>query len=286
MHIFSPLRYPGGKGKLGPWFAALIEQNGFHDYTFVEPYAGGAGSALYLLLKGHVPKIHINDLDPAIHAFWYAVLNETDRFLKHLDAVKVDLENWHKYKQILKSPHKYSQFDLGFAAFFLNRTNVSGILDSGPIGGKEQKSKYKIDARFNKAALGSRIEAVASRKEDILLTNLDALELLHHYKSAATSKAFIYLDPPYFQKGSQLYRNFYTLKDHQLIHDVITTLPHPWVVTYDNHDTIRSIYAQYPLYSFSLRYSASPTHRKFGSELLFYHKLHITSAPQLTRRAK
>ena len=73
----SPLRYPGGKSKLTAYVLETMRLNGLEGGAYIEPFAGGCSIAWYLLLNGHVKKVYINDLDPAIHAFWYSVLYKT-----------------------------------------------------------------------------------------------------------------------------------------------------------------------------------------------------------------
>ena len=69
----SPLRYPGGKGKmlrqLEPHFPERIG-------TMVEPFAGGAAASLAMLFAGRADRIVLNDLDPGVYAFWISVLDK------------------------------------------------------------------------------------------------------------------------------------------------------------------------------------------------------------------
>ena len=88
----TPLRYPGGKGRLGAWLAELIEHNGLDGGHYVEPYAGGAGAAMYLLTNRHVERVTINDLDPVIYAFWWAILNDTKRFVELIAETPVNMD--------------------------------------------------------------------------------------------------------------------------------------------------------------------------------------------------
>ena len=201
---YSPLRYPGGKSSLSCFLATLIKNNKIENCTYVEPYAGGAGAALTLLFLEKVDSIIINDLDKAIYSFWKAILNHTDKFVEKIQNVEISIEEWRRQKEIYRNKRS-TQLDLGFAAFYLNRTNRSGIIEGGPIGGVNQTGKWLIDARFNKADLIERIKNIASYKSRIKVSNKDGIELL---KLLHTNKNyFIYLDPPYYVKGSCLYLN-------------------------------------------------------------------------------
>ncbi|WP_145578044.1 DNA adenine methylase, partial [Yersinia alsatica] len=213
--FITPLRYPGGKGRLGPWLAELLRHNGISGGWYVEPYAGGAGAALFLLMRGYVNHIVINDIDPVIYAFWWAILNKNEEFISRLEETPVTMDSWYEQKNILSNPSNYSPLDVGFATFFLNRTNRSGILSGGVIGGKNQNGNYKIDARFNKPKLAERIRKIGEMREHISLYQLDAIELINTVEEIIPKKSLIYLDPPYYEKGSQLYRNHYKPHDHQ-----------------------------------------------------------------------
>lgn len=250
----SPLRYPGGKTFLFPFFDGVIKDNGLEKITYIEPFAGGAGAALALLMSGKVDHIVINDLDKAIYAFWKSAVFNSARFIKKIRSTPVTVQEWRKQKEIYNDP-KTTQFNLGFATFFLNRTNTSGILDGGPIGGLKQKGKYKIDARFNKEMLVKRIRQIALFKDQISVFNKDGLELIGEYLNKKNT--FIYLDPPYFEKGATLYLNHYQKEDHKALAQKLNSHPDAfWLLTYDNKKEIKSLYPDRRIVNFSLNYNA------------------------------
>ncbi len=272
MQYYSPLRYPGGKGRLAVLVKDVIEINQLNDGTYIEPYAGGAGMALALLLEEYVWNIVINDIDPAIYAFWHTVLHRTEWLRKQICDTPVTIEQWSKQKEILTHPESNSWRELGFAAFFLNRTNRSGILQGGIIGGRQQASKYKMDARFNKENLDKRIELIARHKDRIKLYNKDAAELVQEITSSCKGKTIFYFDPPYYHKGDLLYTNHYTHSDHYYVSECVKSLDCPWIVTYDDNPVIGELYAGYPFIRFSMTYSAHQERIK-GSEIMFYQGL-------------
>lgn len=278
---FSPLRYPGGKNILSKWMEELFLQNNLVGGTYAEPYAGGAGVALFLLFKGLAKKIVINDYDLAIYAIWHSIVNETDEFISKINKVEINLKEWEKQKHIISNPKEHSLLDLGFSAFYLNRTNVSGILKGGPIGGKKQNGKYLIDCRFNKVALIEKIKQIGSRRSDILLTNYDAIEFIDKVGAHLEKKSLIYFDPPYYVKGSQLYRNFYKHADHKLVSENIKKIKTPWLLTYDNCPEIQDLYKECEGFDFSLRYSASSKQKTIGNELMYFENLDKINKPQL-----
>ncbi|MFA4920268.1 MAG: DNA adenine methylase [Thermodesulfovibrionales bacterium] len=250
----SPLRYPGGKTSLLPFFEKIIEDHDLEKITYIEPFAGGAGAALALLLSGKVGRIVINDLDRAIYAFWKSSIFSSAKFIKKIKKTPVTVSEWKKQKAIYNDP-KANLFDLGFATFFLNRTNTSGILDGGLIGGLKQKSKYKIDARFNKDVLTERIQQIALYKDKISIFNKDGLQLIGEYLNK--KNAFIYLDPPYFEKGATLYLNHYKKEDHKALANKLNNSPDAfWLLTYDNKKEIKSLYPDRKIVNFSLNYNA------------------------------
>jgi DNA adenine methylase len=270
-NFHSPLRYPGGKGKLARYVASVMEENGVCGGTYLEPYAGGAAVAISLLLSGHASRIHINDLSPEVHAFWLAVLEDTDRLVGLIRDTRVTMETWFRMREVLADADA-SPLDLGFATFFLNRTNRSGILKAGVIGGKDQTGPWKLDARFNKKDLVRRIETIADRRSSIHLHREDARRLIKRLAPKLAKLNLIYLDPPYFQKGQDLYLNFYEEGDHAMLANTLRGLPSRvrWMLSYDSHPQIALLYQKFPGFSYTLNYTAQERTR--GRELIFFSR--------------
>lgn len=266
---FSPLRYPGGKGKVAGFVTSIIRQNDLSDGLYVEPYAGGAGVAWELLLTGVVRRIWINDISQPIYAFWDAVLNSTDALCSLIEETPVTLENWDAQKDIMRAPDGHENLALGFAMFFLNRTNRSGILNGGVIGGRAQTGEWKIDARYNKSELISRIVRIAAARNRVTLTRLDAVELLKERSGEWPSRTLVYLDPPYYVKGGQLYYNFYHHADHEVVAGQVRKLSRVhWLVSYDNAAPIRALYEGFSELTYSIGYSARK--RTVGEEVMYF----------------
>ncbi|MNZ84392.1 D12 class N6 adenine-specific DNA methyltransferase [compost metagenome] len=278
----TPLRYPGGKGRLGAWLAELIRHNDLQDGCYIEPYAGGAGAAVFLLANEYIDRIVINDADPVVHAFWWAVLNDTDRFVDLILSTPVTMDTWHEQRQVLALESAEDLTKLGFATFFMNRTNRSGIIKGGVIGGQGQTGKYKLDARYNKKALADRVSRLGGMRDRVQLFNMDAMDLLSSDSIDLNDDCLVYLDPPYYQKGSQLYRNHYQPEDHAEIAEVVKSLKTPWLVTYDSCEEIRALYSDAKGVEFSLHYSTHLARPK-AQEALFYGNIFLNSAPQLKR---
>lgn len=262
MHC-SPLRYPGGKSKIALLIKQIIINNNLEGCTFFEPFAGGAGVALDLLFTGLVDHIILNDSDIAIFSFWKAILEETDRFVSDIYSIPLTIEEWEHQKKILKTT-KEPSYELGFAAFYLNRTNRSGILNAGVIGGKKQDGKWKMDARFNRENLAKKIVEISKRKKDITILGLDIKDFV---KYIPKENAFVYLDPPYYEKGKELYSNFFVHENHKNLEKIIRdNLGVMWLLTYDNNSEIKKIYENYKIKPFDINYSVAK--QRTASEIL------------------
>jgi len=267
----SPLRYPGGKSCLFELLSGIIRSNKLQRGHYAEPFAGGCGLALALLYSGHVSDIHINDVDPAIWAFWHSVLNDTDKLVYKIAKTPITVDEWHHQKEIFNTGDVDDPLKLGFAAFFLNRTNRSGIIkDAGMIGGYQQNGNYKIDCRFNREALIGRVQRIAKYRGRIHLYRRDALDFIEQVKDTLPEQTFLCVDPPYFKKGSSLYTSFYNPQDHAVLADAIIALDRPWIVTYDNAPEITQLYRARRQFEFDINYSVQ-TKRK-GTEVLIASK--------------
>lgn len=265
----TPLRYPGGKGKLTPFIKAVFEENDLLDGHYVEGYAGGAGIATRLLLLGYASCIHLNDIDRSVYAFWHSVINSTDELCKLVRDAKVTLNERKKQIAIQSDPDNHCLLQVGFATFFLNRTNRSGILRGGVIGGKKQDGKWKIDARFNKGDLCSRIQNIAMYRSRIRLYNLDAAAFVRGVLPSLPKKTLIYLDPPFYRKADGLYEHHYKHDDHQTISKIVQKqITVPWIVSYDFQPEIMQLYKGCPMISYGLSYFA--TKPRIGSEVMFF----------------
>ena len=261
----SPLRYPGGKSRIADYIREIILLNGCRKH-YVEPFAGGAGVALDLLYDCTVDKITINDKDRAIYSFWQAATYNTEEFCNLIENTPVTTEEWKKQKKIYDDSSSVMQ--LGFSTFFLNRTNRSGIIDAGPIGGHNQNGNYKINARYNKDELISRIKGLGQRRQKIIITNSDAGDLIRNYIPKLEINSFIYMDPPYYEQGPNLYLNHYMHEDHaSLARDILGIKQH-WIVSYDNKPEVRDLYSNYSGRTFSIRYSV--VNGRTGTEVMFF----------------
>lgn len=266
----TPLRYPGGKAKLYPTIRPLIHANvGRGNGTYIEPYAGGAGLALALLFNGDVGEIVLNDIDIAIFSFWNCCLQDTTALCTLIANVQINMDTWYMQRDIYEHPWLHTQLEIAFAAFIMNRCNISGVMRGGPIGGKEQNGNYMLDARFNRDDLIRKIQRVGANRDRIHVYNRNAsrflMEDLHAYDLERT---ILNIDPPYVKKGPLLYENSYEEADHAELADIICGLNHKWIVTYDECPLVYELYQNFRKRVITLNYSVG--NDKCGKELIIF----------------
>lgn len=261
----SPLRYPGGKTQMTPFVIDLLRTNDLFYGSYVEPFAGGCGIAWALLLDGYVSEVYINDIDPSIYAFWSSVLRQTDALCERIEQTAITMDEWRRQKavQVERRPRI---LDLGFSTFFLNRTNRSGILKGGVIGGHGQTGKYQLDCRFNKTDLIRKIRRIASYRDQVHLSRLDAEKFIRQVLPDLPERTLVNIDPPYYRRGPELYCSFYDHDDHLSLAKAVARIKQRWMVTYDDAPEILTLYSKFPTTRKSLTYSAQT--KRVGVELL------------------
>ena len=269
MNFFkTPLRYPGGKQRLSPFIKEILAENRINGH-YVEPYAGGAGVAIELLLSGNVEHIHLNDSDFGIYAFWHSVINRTEELCRLISSSTLNVEEWRNRQAIVKKCDKRKKLEVGFSVFYLNRCNRSGVLSAGVIGGLNQDGNFKMDARFNKQDLIRRIETIATHGDKISISNFDAEYYIENYIPNLPNNTLVYLDPPYYVKGSELYLNSYKHSDHARIAKTIQKeIKHKWVLSYDGVADILELYKKRRHFLYDLQYNAAKAYK--GKEVFVF----------------
>jgi DNA adenine methylase len=280
-HYLSPLRYPGGKGRLARFVASLLRQQPTAPLRYVEPFAGGAGVALSLLFNEHVDEIVLNDLDPGVAAFWRAVFEHPDDLTKLVRSVRPTIDEWHvQHGRFMR--REGDDLELGFATFFLNRTNRSGILDARPIGGFEQSGPWGIGARYNADELAGRIRRIARYATRVTVCEEDGIELAH--RCLGDSSTFIYADPPYLKGADDLYLNALRWEDHQRLANYLRDAD-GWLLTYDTDPRVPDLYSGLRCATFDIAHTAAAQHidREYA---VFARTLVVGSLDGLGRNAE
>ncbi|SDG01456.1 DNA adenine methylase [Limimonas halophila] len=267
---YSPLRYPGGKAFLTDFFEAVLQENGLFDGTYVEPFAGGVGAGINLLLRERISRLVINDASYAVYAFWRCVFDQTANLCERIHSSDCTLATRDYAKRVVESAQSVRMDELAWAFFFLNRVNRSGLISAGPIGGRSQEGRYKIDARFNRESLCDKIELIAQYRSRVEICNNDAETLLRcrHWGNAA----LLYLDPPYVKPKGKLYHNGFIGSQHSRLAHYLTSkeAPYYWILTYDNSDEIRDLYKEAEGLDLDISYSL--LNRSRGKEVMFWSR--------------
>lgn len=275
-YIPNPLRYPGAKSTLAPYVSRLLVANNLDGATMVEPFAGSSSVGLMLLQDQVIDHLVIVEKDVLLYSFWQSVFTQTQRLIDRIENTPISLDTWHEIKAYrTANPDEMTQEDilnLGFAGLFLNRTNFSGILNANPLGGLQQKSPYPIDCRFHKEREINSIWRLSQYAAQVDVMHLDALQYLengvfHEYEN----HVFIYIDPPYYEKGKMLYRHSFNDIEHLHLARIIRNgLGCDWLLSYDDHQFIRSLYQQpeNQMMAYHFDYSAASRNRNHAQELL------------------
>lgn len=276
----SPLRYPGGKTQLASFVENTIKNNNLTDVIYCEPFSGGFGAGLELLFSDSVESVIINDLDLGIYSIWYSILNDIENFVHLIKITPVTIDEWYTQKDIytnLIHSESYS-LELAFATYFLNRTNRSGIITGGPIGGHSQDSKYLINCRFNKTNLIKKLKEIHEYKDRIELYNYEANTLITDVLLKIDPKhLFVFFDPPYYKQGKNLYTNFFDHDNHVELKECIKLMNnYKWITTYDYEENIREIYKNYPALKYKIRYSANRVRK--ATEYLFHSPVTVVES--------
>lgn len=263
--LINPLRYPGSKSSFVEEFSEYIKTNNLVGKSIVEPYAGSSSISLGMLHKELVSFATLIERDPLIYAFWYCVFSKTEELIESIEQLEVTLDTWYlmeKYR-LIDTPTQDNILAIGLAGLFFNRTNFSGVLHAGPIGGKTQTSAYPVHCRFNKNDIIKRILAVSKFADQVQVIFGDAIEFMEKANSEDNSNRFFYIDPPYYKQGSKLYRYHYDLIKHKLLADTLAESSYQWILSYDKHHVIEHFYTEFNKITRDFRYSSrSPKQEK------------------------
>ena len=267
-------RYPGGKSKLSK--PILCELNKHSSTEYREPFFGG-GSIGIKFLEGNnnIQKVWINDKDPAICVLWHSVINEPEYLKSKVLNFIPTTESFYQFKHDLLH-NESNHIDHGFKKLVIHQISYSGlgVKSGGPLGGKNQKSKYKIDCRWSPKHICKEIDKLNKlfSRFDVTCTCKDFEELI-----CAPGDALLYLDPPYYIKGGDLYQFSFSTADHKKLSKLLNSTSHKWVLSYDSHPDVYKMYECSRIETVNANYSITTSRVK--EELLIapygnYRTLH------------
>jgi len=267
--LSNPLRYPGSKSSLTDYIATIIEENLLSGCTIYEPYAGSASVSFEMLIRGFALQAVLVERDPLIYAFWKSVFDNTEDLCNKISKLDITIQTWKSFQlyREISDPKEHDILELGLAGLFFNRTNFSGIIGAGPIGGQNQSSDYSIDCRFNKTRIVRQINEISQFREKVTVIFGDALEFMQNEEEKINNGfSFVYIDPPYYAQGKKLYRYYYDDSSHKKLASYILSKEFPWLISYDDHPKIKILYANRASQPIYLDYSLKTSRQ--GSELL------------------
>ena len=283
MAIKNPLRYPGAKSKLYDYIYKLLTVENKVGCTFYEPFAGSASLSFLLLENNAIQKAVINELDPLLYNFWLSVFDNTEDLVQMIKDIDITIENWHEFSRYRDKNylHGKTTVQIGFAGLFLNRTNFSGILKANPLGGLHQNSSYSIGCRFNKNKIIDSIQELSKFRNKIEIHNMEALDFMKQELRYKRNKSiFVYIDPPYYKEGANLYRYYYTPAQHKALAQYLLKKTFPWLVSYDDSEKIKKLYTQVAPLKIHMDYSI---HTSRKAEELLISNLEIPPIEEITQ---
>ncbi|HWP19007.1 MAG TPA: DNA adenine methylase [Burkholderiaceae bacterium] len=234
----SILRYPGSKARFCEFIAKTIAMNSAKPRLLVEPFCGGASVSIALLERGHVDEVAINDVDPLIGMLWSVVFSKDDAawLANQVQTVPLTLDEWRRQKALNPANAR----EAALKCLFLNRTSFNGIIHkAGPLGGWGQTG-IKIDVRFNREKLATRILELSKLEGAVTVRNENWRAFCYRYSRNPT--AVFYLDPPYYHKAEQLYGHVFDEAAHEELRDYLHGFARPWLLSYDDAQEVRDLY--------------------------------------------
>lgn len=259
----SFFRYPGGKSKLiKPIFSYFNIDSSIEEYR--EPFFGGGSIGIEFLKRNKMKRIWINDYDKALSDLWESVIKHPDELKKLVMNFVPSVKEFDSIRNKLIEGNVSDTVNNGFMKLAIHQISYSGLglKSGGPLGGREQKSEYKINCRWSPSYICNKIDAINNLFADrnVQCTNTDFSKLI----TDTSKKAFIYLDPPYYMKGNDLYYYGFSEKDHIRLMNLLKETKHKWVLSYDDCPQIRELYSWARIHSTEVNYSITSTIKEDG----------------------
>ncbi len=259
----SPLRYPGGKQKavdqIGKMLPARVGE-------FREPMVGGGSIFFHARSIGLARSYWINDKFEELISFWKTVQDPATcaKLIADLERLHASFATAAEIKEYFLRARKESPrsaYRKALLFFFFNRVTFSGTTRAGGF------SSAASLRRFTKSSI-NRLHPMPEALADVRITN----DEFHEVIAAAGKDVFIFLDPPYFT-ASRLYGKNGSLHefDHERLASALKKTKHRFLITYDDCDEIRQLYAWANIEPWQLQYGMNNCNAenlsKIGAEI-------------------
>ncbi len=277
--MLSPFRYSGAKNRLLPIIMPYLTPLLTNSSVYYEPFVGGASVALAVANTYPNIQININDKDEWIASFWQILAGDNTALIYDLISLLETPPTIELFYKLANRP-PVSLLERAYYILFFNRTTFSGIvkrdkngnMKSSPIGGKEQKSKYKVDCRYNFPKLKEKILTINNLLHNrTQISNMD----IDQYLSQIDKSSPTYLDPPYVKAGEQLYHQHMTSNEHKRLADILK-IQSNWILSYDDNKVIRDLYTFANIDTIDANYSIN------GKKTSWIKKSELIITPKLS----
>jgi DNA adenine methylase len=254
------IRYPGSKDKhlrfLESYFPSFNYEKGI-----CEPFAGTASVTFYMLQGKFVDYYHINDFDSGIAALWNTVKTQPEDLKQKIKSYKPNVKDFYKFK----NEEADNDFDKAFQKIVIHQISFSGLgmMAGGPLGGREQKGAYNVLSRWRPEKISANIEKCSN-----LLNSADGKITNESWETVLTEAndngRFIYLDPPYYERGANLY--IAGDIDHAAMAEELQSKDN-WLLSYNDLPEIRKLYKKNHIETLNVR---SQLHHNMINEVAIY----------------
>lgn len=247
----SPLRYPGGKARMGAALTTIWEtqMSPMDIEIWSEPFAGGAGAGLHLLADNTISELWLTEKHPALAAFWRTAAHNGAELAASVRTTTPSMQLWRHAQEAVAAAEAGDTVDdteLAFAALILNRCSRSGMVNAivGPMGGKHQSGRWTLQSRWYGEGIAERIDVVHRLGDRIRVMEGDGIEQIRELDGSVgiEDEMMLFVDPPYLVQGNRLYANGMTIDDHARLASALAGSACHWLLTYDGDDRVLDLY--------------------------------------------
>jgi DNA adenine methylase len=256
----SFFRYPGGKSRIA--HQIVKEMGNIQEYR--EPFFGGGSIGLEVLESLPLgADVWVNDKYPPLASLWKMIIEDPYPLMDRISEYVPTVDDFFRIKQIfLGMPEILSEEERAMMCLVLHQISFSGlgVKAGGPIGGKTQKGTYKVDCRWSPRTLNAKILKAHRlfQRANVTCTAVDYVRLLED----ATPQTTVYLDPPYYVRGNDLYQEPFSVQDHEELAVILRGLDCKWFISYDDCPEIRDLYSWAKIIEFKRQYAIKNAKRE------------------------